>query len=125
MNSQTKLRETKKAKGIAWRNGSLIVFLPYSVIEVKKDMVNALFNEREECICNDYDEKGVSTCGFPCPVHSPKVKQSSIDQMNSQPRTKENKIKKLKIIGTSLSAEGLYQIAEKINEIIERLNDKN
>ena len=25
----------------------------------------------EECICNDYDGKGVSTCGFPCPVHKP------------------------------------------------------
>ena len=25
----------------------------------------------DECICNDYDGKGVSTCGFPCPVHKP------------------------------------------------------
>jgi len=27
--------------------------------------------DTEECICNDYDGKGVSTCGFPCPVHKP------------------------------------------------------
>lgn len=26
---------------------------------------------REECICGNYDGQGVSTCGFPCPVHKP------------------------------------------------------
>jgi len=26
-----------------------------------------------ECICADYDGKGWSTCGIPCPAHPPKT----------------------------------------------------
>lgn len=25
--------------------------------------------DRDNCICSEWDGKGVSTCGFPCPVH--------------------------------------------------------
>lgn len=32
-----------------------------------------------ECICNDYDGKGVSACGVPCPIHTPPPVPSEID----------------------------------------------
>lgn len=31
--------------------------------------------QQRECICNDYDGKGKSTCGFDCPIHSVKQTQ--------------------------------------------------
>jgi len=27
---------------------------------------------KEECICSEWDGKGRSVCGFPCPVHKPR-----------------------------------------------------
>ena len=34
-------------------------------------------DERNECICAEYDRKGRSTCGIPCAVHPPSDKGSA------------------------------------------------
>ena len=34
--------------------------------------------KKEKCICSEWDKKGWSTCGFPCPVHNKKMKQSKL-----------------------------------------------
>ena len=45
----------------------------------KSWVFNATKEELDNCICCDYDGKGVSCCGFPCPVHgktpNPKKKE--------------------------------------------------
>jgi hypothetical protein len=37
-------------------------------------MLTASKEDIDNCICNEWDGKGVSVCGFPCPVHRKKKK---------------------------------------------------
>lgn len=37
-------------------------------------------DDAERCICIEYDGKGKSVCGFPCPVHAPKPEQGEIQK---------------------------------------------
>lgn len=47
-------------------------FVPKSTIsQTKQELI-------EECICNEWDGKGISTCGFPCPVHNKNARDNRI-----------------------------------------------
>lgn len=47
-------------------------FVPKStILQTKQKLI-------EECICNEWDGKGISTCGFPCPVHNKNFKNNKI-----------------------------------------------
>jgi len=48
----------------------------YKLLKEKK--ITLTKEELENCICCEYDGKGVSCCGFPCLVHSKQLKEKKI-----------------------------------------------
>ena len=53
-------------------------------IDIRKSWVfKATQEELDNCICCDNDGKGISCCGFPCPVHK--------KTMTTKPKKKEGK----------------------------------
>lgn len=44
-------------------------------------LTKSQIDKADECICNDYDSKGQSPCGFDCSVHKPKLDKSQEERL--------------------------------------------
>ena len=61
----------------------------------------------EECICSEWDGKGQSVCGFPCPIHNKNKDMENGNTMISQssPILDKNRKRIMKLVWNKLQEE--------------------
>jgi hypothetical protein len=70
--------------------------------------------KKKECICSNYDKKGVSTCGVKCPIHTEKKVRIEIKKLSTY---------KCGLCKQPIILKNMEEINNKINEIIRVLNN--